>query len=338
MWESGTFSFEGALSVERGDGWVCPWRIDWERRDYFPYLKDDGRPHWSAPPARQCSGIRLTFAFDGESLALDIAEPEKDLVLDLYINSRFRESVSPRPGDTVLRFSPLEPGMKQVEIWLDQRHAFLLRSLIVDEWASVAMIPPARKRWIHYGSSISHARQAESPSRTWASRAARRMDLHLTNLGFASHCVMEPMVARLIRDLPADYITLKLGINTYEGPLSRRTFQSSVIGMVQIIREKHPETPLALISPIISPSRESERGWAEGLSLREMRQCLRETTDICKAYGDRRICYVEGLRLFGAEDRAMQPDGVHPDDRAQPIMADRFIDLVFKEGFSQLSE
>ena len=80
------------------------------------------------------------------------------------------------------------------------------------------------------------------------------------------------MVARMMRDMPADFLSMKVGINIYgSGSLSERTFQSAIIGFVQIVREKHPETPFVVISPIFSSFRETTRN-AVGFTLEDMRQ------------------------------------------------------------------
>jgi hypothetical protein len=81
----------------------------------------------------------------------------------------------------------------------------------------------------------------------------RRRGLHLTSLGFGGQCHLDAMMGRVIADLPADYITLKLGINTIGGSHSARTYPAAIVGLVQIIRDKHPDTPMALVSPRASP-------------------------------------------------------------------------------------
>lgn len=78
------------------------------------------------------------------------------------------------------------------------------------------------------------------------------------------------MVGRIIRDLPADYITLKLGINVDQGDLTLRTFAPNAIGLIQIIRKKHPHTPLEIISPFISAPRETRTD--NGLSLEQIKK------------------------------------------------------------------
>lgn len=63
-----------------------------------------------------------------------------------------------QPGDpTTIRFAGL-PGRAgtRVEVWLPHAAVVELREARVSSGASVAAAAPASRRWIHYGSSISH--------------------------------------------------------------------------------------------------------------------------------------------------------------------------------------
>lgn len=55
----------------------------------------------------------------------------------------------------------------------------------------------------------------------------------------------------MIRDTPADVISVKLGINVVNLDLMRRrAFAPAVDGFLDTIRDGHPRTPLILVSPI----------------------------------------------------------------------------------------
>ena len=324
------FTFEGSISVQEESEWVSPWRIKYEQAEFYPFLFDQVvNKEWSAPGGVNAAGVRLSFTTDAVNVVLELFEPDAGLKLELYVNGAFAETLTLEKGAQFASFRKLKGELKQVEIWLDQRHAFRLKRLLINESARVFKTRQTKQRWVHYGSSISHSRQASSPSGIWTAIVARTLNLHLTNLGFGANCVMEPMLGRLIRDLPADYITLKLGINVHNGRLTKRTFGPSVIGLIQLIREKHPETPLALISPIYSPPRETHRTTEESLTLTEMRECHAKIVEICKQYGDRNIYYVDGLKIFGPEELKYLPDELHPNTAGQPVLAERFIYEVF---------
>ena len=59
--------------------------------------------------------------------------------------------------------------------------------------------------------------------------------MHLTSLGFGGQCHLDLFVAQTIRDLPADYISLKVGINIVnQNSLGRRAFASALHGFLDI--------------------------------------------------------------------------------------------------------
>lgn len=324
------FSFEGAVSVQEEENWVSPCRIQWKQGEFYPFLWGKPTNNWSAAVASQCSGIRLCFSTNADTVLLELENEGNEMKMDLYVDGSFREGLSLDKSTNIAVFEHLGDALKKIEIWLDQRQAFHLKSVGVNEGARICKTEIRQKKWVHYGSSISHSREANTPSGTWASMVARKLDLHLTSFGFAANCIIEPMVGRLIRDLPADYITLKLGVNVHAGRLTQRSFAPNVIGLLQIIREKHPDTPIALISPIFSPLREAKRKVEDGLSLEEMRESLCKIVESCKKYGDRNIYYVDGLKIFGPEELKFMPDELHPNSEGQQVMADHFIKEVFE--------
>jgi hypothetical protein len=149
---------------------------------------------------------------------------------------------------------------------------------------------------------------------------------------------MEPMLAMMIRDIPADVITLKLGINVHgNGSLNIRSFKAAAIGMVEIIREKHPTTPIGIISPIICPPREETPNHVE-LSLRDMRVELEDAVKrIVETDKDENLFYFTGLDLFG-EDLVgpMLPDDLHPDGDGIEIMGEKAAELVLSKLLKEL--
>jgi lysophospholipase L1-like esterase len=253
------------------------------------------------------------------------------MILDVTVNGDVLQHLTVSGYMTRVSFAPLPEGLKQVEIWLDQRFPFRLKEVLVEDTAQICQTLSTRKRWVHYGSSISQAKAGYSPTQIWAALVARGLGLHLTNLGFSGECKLDPMIGRLIRDRQADYITLKLGINVYNGDLTRRTFAPNVIGLIQLIREGHPETPLVVISPIYSEPREVTPG-GSGLTLPEMRTIVGDIVGICQKYGDQNIHYVDGLQIFGSAEAALHmPDQLHPDADGQFVLAEHFIKAVFEK-------
>ena len=149
---------------------------------------------------------------------------------------------------------------RDVEIWLPPGETTRLVALTTDAPVSAPTAVTA-PRWVHHGSSISHGAGAASALGAWPMVAARVAGLDLVNLGFSGNAVLDPFVARAIRDQPADVITLKLGINVVNhDAIHLRAFAPAVHGFLDTVRDGHPTTPLVVVSPLLCPLVETTPG------------------------------------------------------------------------------
>lgn len=326
------------------------------------------------------SGGRLEFVTDSTSIELEVVLTRlrwggvtpHSVTFDLVVDGRLVTSAAPGETDlisfpdrastefemihrdpSVIRFDDLGPGAKHVEIWLPQNASAMLRELRLDAGGSLAAPPPAtRRRWVHYGSSISHCMEADRPTGVWPAVVARAHDLDLTNLGLAGQCHLDQFAARTIRDLPADLISLKLGINVVNADTMReRAFAPAVHGTLDTIRDGHPDVPIVVISPIICPAAEAHPGptlpTAAGnfdvvdrpaellpgaLSLERIRELLASIVEQRRRNGDDLLHHLHGHELFGFDDVGDLPDGLHPDSDGYQRMGERFGSFAFGAG------
>ncbi|NOU64629.1 GDSL family lipase [Paenibacillus sp. LMG 31461] len=310
----------GAVSIAPTEVGLRPWRLPHHQLNLF--ASD------LVEKAGVAAGVRVALASDSTSMELQVAAAEQDLQVDLVIDDELVGTGTFVAGEESCLFTGMPARMKRVELYLSQQAAVTVKALRIDDGASALPLPNNRPRWVTYGSSITQCVAAESPAQTWPAIVARRKGWDLTCMGYGGQCHLEPMVARVIRDLPADIISMCLGINVMGwGSLNIRTFRSAVIGMVMIIREKHPRTPLFLISPIYCPHRETD-GNLVGLNLVTMREEIREAVQILTSYGDEHLAYVDGLDVFGQAFADKLPDDLHPNAEGYKIMADRMLDKL----------
>ncbi|MCL3859413.1 GDSL-type esterase/lipase family protein [Actinotalea sp. K2] len=268
-----------------------------------------------------------------------------------------------RGGTAVVQEGPVAtvvldqlPGRDaEVEIWLPYGEITCLVALRADAPVTPSAGERGASRWVHHGSSISHGGNADSPTGTWPVVAARTAGLDLVSLGFSGNAVLDPFVARSIRDQPADLITLKLGINVVNRDcLRRRAFVPAVEGFLDTIREGHPTTPVVVISPILCPMVEDcpgpteidpsspvdapvfrtlgrpEEHVADKLSLGVIREVLDAVVRRRRAAGDGSLRYLDGRELYGWPEweRLPMPDLLHPEARGHRHMGERFAQLL----------
>lgn len=321
----------GAVSCERTAYGLLPWRLPDDR----PLLHHAGIVSQAGIPA----GVRVAFATDADRVALRVQAGETSRGFDLVIEDRLEQSVELPAGEATVAFT-LPAGRKRAEIYLPHRHSVALQSLAVDDGAAIApwSQPDSRPKWTVYGSSITQCGAAASPAQTWPAIVARSRGWDLTCLGFGGQCHLEPTMAQLIRDVPADIVTLCLGINVYgAGSLSLRTFRAAAIGMIAIIREKQPHTELLVMSPLYAPDRETTNN-AAGFNLVLIREELREAVAIMRGYGDERLHYIDGLDLFDASCGVHLSDRLHPNAEGYRLLADRLLQHpVFAAAAAQLT-
>ena len=279
-----------------------------------------------------CAGQTYTAAtLDGNTIFLDPANPGK---IDLV-----------RGEAADWHFAGLPTGTKHCEIWLPHNAMIELRELRLTTGATLQPVRASGTlNWIHYGSSISHCLEAEQPSLTWPAVAARRLDWNLHSLGFGGQCHLDPFVARTMAQSDADIVSIKTGINIINGDSMReRIFAPLLHGFLDTIRERKPEVPIVLISPIFCPSAETHPGPTvpvdgkyvvipghegirhESLTLQRIRHLMEEVVSLRK---DKHLHYVDGLSLFGETDAGDLPDDLHPNPAGYITMGERFSQAV----------
>lgn len=318
-------TWQGSVSLQKTENWVMPWRTPHPMHVLFP----EPLLERSAMPA----GVRISFQSNTTRVSGNIVPQNESGILDLCCDGEVVASLDLTQKER-FTFDNLSDTEKLIELWLPQFGQFQLRSLEIDDGTTLEAFTDTRPRWITYGSSITQCRTAASPTQTWPAIVARESGLNLTCLGYGGQCHLDAMVARMIRDLPADYISMCLGINIQgASSLGSRAFRPAIIGAVQIIREKHPDKPLVLMSPICSPPRE-ETPNAVGFHLKGMREEVQAAAEALQAHGDKQVYYVDGLSVFGADSVHLLPDDLHPDAKGYRVMGKNFVAQVAEKFFA----
>jgi hypothetical protein len=361
----------GAAELERTERGLRPHRLPEWVREQFPdpqLLMAEGQPSGVrvvlATSARTVSLVShplrvayrgadrprgaMDLVLDGEPVASSVLDDGDLIEADLATGAtEFR----PGPPHTTT-FDGLPAGDKLVELWLPHNESVELVELRSD--APVAPVQPSRRVWLHHGSSISHGSNASTPTGIWPALAARLGGVDLRNLGLGGSALVDPFLARVIRDAPADLISVKLGINVVNlDGMRLRTFVPAVHGFLDTIRDGHPTTPLVLASPIFCGIHEdtpgpgaidpdtlgtgqvrfvatgrSEEQQQGKLTLKVIRDAL---AAVVERRGDPNLHYLDGTTLYGADDAVEHPlpDALHPDTATHRLIGERFARYAF---------
>ncbi|PPF46165.1 lipase [Pseudoclavibacter sp. AY1F1] len=363
----------GAAEFEQTDRGLRPHRLPTNVRTQFPdpqLLLVESQP----------SGVRVVFDTTAERVELELL-PTRSVYtgierprgrVDVYVDGNRAVSDELAGGDAVevdlqtgamsLHQGPshttaigdLAPGeTKRVEFWLPHNESVELVELRSD--APLEPVSASGRVWLHHGSSISHGSNATSPGGIWPAVAARRGGVELVNLGLGGSAMVDPFLARLMRDTAADLISVKLGINVVNADAMRvRAFVPAVNGFLDTIRDGHPETPIVLISPIFCAIHEHTAGpgafdpasFATGkvkfiatgapgdesqgrLTLSVIRRELAALAE--RRASDPNLFFLDGTGLYGEADAKLLPlpDDLHPGPDAHQLMGERFADYAF---------
>jgi hypothetical protein len=361
----------GVLSVERTDGGGRLSRLPLWVRDQ---VSDPALWVVASMPA----GARVEFTSSTTALELDVeithlqlgAAPVTAKAFDLVINDEVidvaRSSDGPvihlldddvshiefRAGSpTTIRFEGLALTDKRIEVWWPHNALIELRGLRLDDDATVSTSETARRRWVHYGSSISHSVEVPRPTQVWPVEVARRAGVNLHNLGMAGECHLDQFVARTIGALALDAISFEAGTNILAADSMReRTFVPALHGFLDTLREHHPEVPIIVMTPIIAPAfettpgpgRKDAAGYVRAverpaalsvgtLTVRHSRDLI-ERVVAQRQREDANLHLISGLDLFGPDESDNLPDGLHPSIDGYHRIGKRFFDLAFASG------
>ena len=358
--DSELLAFAGALDLATTDSGFIPRRLPaWTK----PQITDVAMEAVVQLPA----GVRYALTTSASAIEIDlrltlIRQLPRELrpaVFDLLVDGELRAQLATSTGNVIslgpasgeVGFDPEDPPPSRSRTcrrgsrpWRSgcRRTGGRVSRAAINEGAVIERTVPTRPRWIHYGSSISHCVGAASPVKTWPAMVARSVGLEHTNLGFAGQCVLDPFVARTIRDSDADAISLKVAANIIgEDAMRERPFGPALHGFLDTIREGKPDTPILVVSPIFSPFSEDHPGplfpnsdgrvvGVEGLeairrtslTMRKMRTAIASLVEVRRGLGDDQLHYLSGMDLFGPADAGDLPDDLHPNEAGNELIAE----------------
>lgn len=381
--EANSIRIVGAADFDTGPGYLSPRRLPAWTRLRLPAEME----HVVSMPA----SVRIEFSTDADALELvvsttTISAPSREPAtptFELQINGRPAASVVAKLSHRIhrelktgeplalissaperIRFERLGRHMKNCQIWLPHNAIVDLHGMHLAKEAELRSFCGSSNVWLHYGSSISQGMEVTCPTRTWPEIAARMGDYTLRSFAFAGQCHLDPFVARAMAEMEAAFISIKTGVNIAAArSLNTRTFGAALHGFLDTLRDKHPVTPILLISPIHrahrrsgtqndhqKPSRlrrlqfnarkllgtqppERRVQWQSSvLTLESARNIIERIVRDRRSAGDHYLNHLDGLSLLGPENERLLLDGIHPSEAGHHLIGTRFGELVFTPG------
>jgi hypothetical protein len=163
-----------------------------------------------------------------------------------------------------------------------------------------------------YGSSITQGTGTSRPGMAYSNILSRRLNINIHNLGFSGQAKGEPKMAEYIAGLE-----MSAFIYDYdENAPTAEHLQATHEPFFRIIREKHPDLPIIMLSRPSIPSRNARHN--------PFREVVMNTYRNAVAAGDKNVWFIDGTRYItenGGDDCIL--DGIHPNDHGYMIMANQ---------------
>ena len=163
------------------------------------------------------------------------------------------------------------------------------------------------KRVVIYGTSITQGGCASRPGMCMANMLARRWNMEVVNLGFSGSGKGEPEVMELVASVPDP----ALFVLDYVVNAGLEGFKKTLPGAIDVIRRRHPEVPIALLTPmhlcreLWLPQRAAD--------FREVCELMRDEAARRRASGDANVHFVNGT-VESPDWFEYMVDGVHLTD------------------------
>ncbi|NOR74374.1 MAG: hypothetical protein GQ525_04375 [Draconibacterium sp.] len=211
---------------------------------------------------------------------------------------------------------PLYNGIKSLQIGIEQE--------------SILQAPPAfsfNGKIVIYGTSITQGGCVTRPGMVYSNILSRKLDAQFVNLGFSGNGKGEPALANLINQISdVSFIILDYEANANE------TIKNTIGPFIKILREKHPETPILIMSKIRYarhfPGSPTTKPYFE------LRDFQKNLVDEITNAGDTNIYFLDGSKVLGDDYYECAVDGVHPSDLGSNRIASALLAAIQSIVFS----
>ena len=188
---------------------------------------------------------------------------------------------------------------------------------------------PVKRPVVIYGTSITQGGSATRPGSAFTNQLSRRLQVEFLNFGFSGNGQNEPETAELLAGIkdPAMFI-----IDSEANSVSAQLVLERVPRFLEILREKHPLTPIVIVTKV-------PYGPRYACEIPVLKEEFRTVCKARKKAGDKNIYFVDGTKFWSPKDYTENTiDGAHPTDLGFTRMADKLEPvlrrLLEKYGFT----
>ena len=171
---------------------------------------------------------------------------------------------------------------------------------------------PLRHRIAVFGSSFTHGISTSRPGMAYPAQLSRMTGLQFLSLGCSGNSKLQEYFAHALADADVDAFVFDSFSNPTPEMIHDRLFK-----FIEIIREKHPDTPL-IFQKTIWRERRSYNGRTDESEYRKIQMAEQMMREACRKYND--VYYVETTDAT-SPDHETSVDGTHPGDYGYTLWA-----------------
>ena len=166
--------------------------------------------------------------------------------------------------------------------------------LELEKNAKLCKLKKEEKRvYVAFGDSVTHGTGQKNTSETFAYQLAEKMDYELFNIavgGAKTSTVMAKMISDDFKKI--DMITVLIGFNDYNGKgISTEEYSKRYTNVLNILREKHPDTKIYCISMTYTTQNNSK---ISQIPADDFRKVVREVVAKRQNNGDKNLFLIKG--------------------------------------------
>ena len=212
------------------------------------------------------AGVRLSFTTDSRTLGMEVttslSSSRKYYSFDIFSNGipvgyldNFERKPMPIPyteapfplGEAKIEVN-LGAGEKKIDIHFPWSVRVTLRSLTLDDGASLTPVKPSKKL-LAFGDSITHGYDAFRPSNRYICKLADALGAEEYNKAIGGE-VFRPSLGKTLDPFSPDYLTVAYGTNDWSKLSSLGEFRDNAFGFYHNLAANYPDAKIFALTPI----------------------------------------------------------------------------------------
>ena len=237
---------------------------------------------------------------------------------DLYIKEDGKwlwagATTSGKDGEVKKVLHHKKAGVSECLLYLPILSSIKSLEIGVEEGSSITPAEnPFRHRIAIFGSSYTHGISTSRAGMTYPAQLSRMTGLQFLSLGCSGNSKLQDYFARALADADVDAFVFDAFSNPSPAMIEERLFK-----FIEIIQEKHPDTPLIFQKTIYREWRNYSTSVDEN-EARKQEMAEKMMREACRKY--KNVYYVETTDAT-APDHETSVDGTHPGDYGYQLWA-----------------